>query len=472
MRLSTAEISTILHSPSNGGPEVALGYSIDSRTLHAGDLFFALRGPRHDGHEFVAAAFANGAVAAVVEHGFQPPAPRFAPSLIFVPDTTRALQQVAAAARQIWAGRVVGITGSTGKTTTKEMTAAALSAKFCVLKSEGNLNNQYGVPLTLLRLEPRHEVAVLELAMSAAGEIARLAEITRPEVGVVTNVAPAHLEFFDSVDAIARAKRELIEHLQLRATAVLNQDDERVRAFAQGFDGRVVTFGLTEGASFRGLNVRPPAPAGNGGFTTEFEVQGGRYCGTFTIPAPGIHNVENALAAIAVASVFEVPREDLRSALASFRTLCHRAEIRRLPGGAILIDDGYNSNPLAMRRMLETLGSWPGAARRIVLAGEMLELGPSSPELHRGVGRECVRAGVDWLIAVGGDARFFIEGAIAAGLPPQRARFFEESAQAGQFCEAMLRTGDVVLVKGSRRVGLEKAVEAITQEQRKVTSDR
>lgn len=472
MRLLAAEIAAILHSAWNGGPEAALGYSIDSRTLRPGEIFFALRGPRYDGHQFVQQAFASGGVAAVVENGFGAPAPRLAASLIHVADTTRALQDVAAAVRRSWSGRVVGITGSTGKSTTKEMTAAALGAKFCVLRSEGNLNNHYGVPLTLLRLEPRHQVAVLEMAMSGPGEIARLAEIARPEIGVVTNVAPVHLEFFDSLDGIARAKRELIEGLQPPATAILNADDERVRRFAEGFSGEVVTFGFAEGASIRGASVRPSASMRSGAFATEFQVQGGRYEGEYKIPALGVHNVQNALAAIAAASVFGVPRQEVQAAIASFQPLKHRAEIRRLPCGAILIDDAYNSNPLAMERTLETLGAWPGASRRIVIAGEMLELGPSSPDWHRRVGRSCGQAGVDWLIAVQGDARFFLEGAISAGLPPERTRFFEQADEAGRFCLTLIRPGDVILVKGSRGVGLEKAVAAIAEKRWQVTSDK
>lgn len=459
MQLSMSEIAAILGSQWEGLPRLAQGYSIDSRTLRAGDLFFAIRGPRYDGHQFIDQVLEKGAVGAVVEHDFA--SLQAYTSLISVPEVTRALQQLAEAVRHKWAGRVVGVTGSAGKTTTKEMLASALSRKFCVLKSEGNLNNHFGVPLTLLHLEAEHQVAVVEMAMSGPGEIARLAMMAAPEIGIVTNVAPVHLEFFDSVDAIARAKRELIEHLQPPATAILNQDDERVRGFAAGFDGRALTFGFTEGADYRGLKVRARGDAASGAFATEFEVRGPAYSGTFSISLPGRHNVENALAVIAAASVFEVPEEDLRTALASFGSLSQRTEVLRLPGEVVLVNDAYNSNPLAMQRMLEMAGSWRGAGRRLVLAGEMLELGPSSAEWHRRIGRECAQIGIDWLIAVRGDARFFIEGAIEAGVPAEQTRFFNEAGEAAEFCQTLVRPGDLILVKGSRAVHLEKAVEIL-----------
>ncbi|MGH9326411.1 MAG: UDP-N-acetylmuramoyl-tripeptide--D-alanyl-D-alanine ligase [Terriglobia bacterium] len=460
MQLSTSEIALILGSRWEGIPRRARGYSIDSRTVHAGDLFFAIRGPRYDGHQFIGQAIERGAVGAVVERDIGNSEARS--SLLLVPDAARALQQLAAAVRRKWAGRVVGITGSTGKTTTKEMLSSVLSRQFRVLKSEGNLNNHYGVPLTLLRLEAEHQVAVVEMAMSGPGEITRLAEIAGPEIGAVTNVAPAHLAFFDSVDAIARAKRELIEHLQPPAIAILNHDDERVRGFAGGFSGRVVTFGFTEGADYRGSRLRTGGNTASGTLTTEFEVNGPSYSGVFSIPVPGRHNVENALAVMAAASVFEVPESNLREGLNSFGSLSQRAEILRLPGPITLINDAYNSNPLAMKRMLEMIATWPGAERRLVLAGEMLELGPSSAEWHRQIGRECARFGVDWLIAVQGDARFFVDGAIEAGVPVGRTRCYAEAGEAARFCQTLLAPADLILVKGSRGVRLEKAVEILT----------
>ncbi len=459
MQLSLGEVAAILGTSWGGADRNAQGYSIDSRTLGPGQLFFAIRGPRFDGHQFVEQALERGAVGAVVEGPFRERAqPDLARVLLPVRDTTEALQHLARAVRRKWGRRVIAVTGSVGKTTTKELIAAILSTRLSVHRSPGNLNNHYGLPLALLDLESRHQAAVVELAMSAPGEIASLARIAEPEVGVVTNVAPVHLQFFDSVDSIARAKRELVENLSTRgtATAVLNYDDFRVRRFAEGFAGQVVTFGFEEGANFQAVGWRPWKAGGS-----EFRVSGPRFAGEFHLELPGRHNVENALAAIAAASLFEVSPADVHNALASFQNLHQRNEILKLPNGVTIINDCYNSNPLGMERMLETLKIWPDAGRRIVVAGEMLELGPSSPQLHREIGRKCEECGVRWLLAVQGDARFFLEGAAEAGLPEERGRFFEGVAEVGEFCRGLLRPRDVVLVKGSRRVGLEKVTELL-----------
>ncbi|MGH7249064.1 MAG: UDP-N-acetylmuramoyl-tripeptide--D-alanyl-D-alanine ligase, partial [Pseudomonadota bacterium] len=302
-----------------------------------------------------------------------------------------------------------------------------------------------------------------EMAMSAPGEIARLASVAGPQTGVVTNVAPAHLEFFDSVDAIARAKRELIEHLQPPQTAVLNHDDERVLGFRRGFRGRVVTFGFTEGSDYRALRVRPSIVSASGRPSTEFEVQGPEGAEWYSIPLPGRHNVENALAAIATGGAFGITPADSRAALESLRLPGQRTDVLSLAQNISVINDAYNSNPRAMERMIETLAAWPGAQRRIIVAGEMIELGASSPELHRHIGRECARAGIDWLIAVQGDASLFLEGARDAGLPPEQMAFFAAAREAGRFCRSLMRAGDVILVKGSRGVGLEAAIAAMQE---------
>jgi UDP-N-acetylmuramoyl-tripeptide--D-alanyl-D-alanine ligase len=344
------------------------------------------------------------------------------------------------------------------------MIAALLSPRFSVHKSAGNLNNHYGLPLTLLGLEPEHEIAVVELAMSAAGEIAHLALIAEPETGVVTNVAPAHLQFFDSVESIAKAKRELVDNLSWRGgppTAVLNYDDPRVQRFAEGFEGKVVTFGFGRGADFQALQVKRGE-----GIGSEFRVIGPNLDEDFLLPLPGRHNVQNALAAIAVASSFDVPPVDMRRGLAEFQNMPQRGDILTLPGPLTIINDCYNSNPQAMECMLETLRTWPGACRRIVVAGEMLELGPRSPELHIETGRKCAETNLSWLIAVQGDARFFLEGAVAAGLPPQQTRFFPDARRAGEFCRSLLEPGDAVLVKGSRGVHLETVTEMLQEQSR------
>jgi UDP-N-acetylmuramoyl-tripeptide--D-alanyl-D-alanine ligase len=463
MKLTLGDIAALLNTGCGAPERDASGYSIDSRSIEPGQLFFAIRGSHFDGHQFVAQAIEQGAVGAVVEHSFFDQAtPALSPKLLPVQNTLEALQHLARSVRRKWGGPVVAVTGSTGKSTTKEMIAALLACRFRVHKSAGNLNNQYGLPLTLLGLQPEHEVAVVELAMSAAGEIAHLASIAEAEIGVVTNVAPVHLEFFDSVESIAQAKRELIQNLSSRGgppTAVLNYDDPRVQKFAEGFEGKVVTFGLEPGADFRALQVRPGE-----GMGSTFRVIGPNLVGVFYLPLPGHHNVQNALAAIAVAASFNIPPLEMQRGLAAFRSLDQRGQILTLPGPVTIIDDCYNSNPLAMARMLETLRGWPGTRRRIVVAGEMLELGPSSPELHREAGHLCAQNDVAWLLAVQGDAMFFIEGAVAAGFPPGQTRFFRDSRLAGEFCRSLLEPGDVVLVKGSRGVHLETVVEMLQEQ--------
>jgi UDP-N-acetylmuramoyl-tripeptide--D-alanyl-D-alanine ligase len=468
MKLTLGDIATLLGSQCGASERMVNGYSLDSRSIGPGQLFFAMRGPRFDGHRFMAQAFERKAAGAVVENAFFDQAPpELKPALIPVESPLESLQHLARAVRRKWGRPLIAVTGSTGKSTTKEMIAALLGRRFAVHRSAGNLNNHYGLPLTLLGLDPEHEIAVMELAMSAAGEIAHLTLIAEPETGVVTNVAPVHLEFFDSVDSIAKAKRELVENLSSRGgppTAVLNYDDVRVRKFAEGFEGQVVTFGMGSGADFQALWVKPGE-----GIGSEFRVVGPNLDCDFLLPIPGRHNVQNALAAIAVASEFDIPALEMRRALAEFQSMPQRGESFTLPGPVTVINDSYNSNPQAMECMLETLRTWPGARRRIVVAGEMLELGPQSPKLHKEVGRKCAEADLAWLIAVQGDAGFFLEGAVAAGMASARICFFPDAPSAGEFCLSQLEPGDVVLVKGSRGVHLEAAVETL-RNQSKVES--
>src|SRR5271157_2562293 len=440
MELRLGRIATLLNTRCGARERVVAGYSIDSRSIRPGQLFFAMRGPRFDGHQFIAQAIECGAAGAVVDQTFFDQAPPgLTPILLPAQDPLEALQSLARAVRRKWGRPLIAVTGSTGKSTTKEMIAALLGRCFVVHRSAGNLNNHYGLPLTLLELEPEHEIAVVELAMSAAGEIAHLALIAEPETGVVTNVAPVHLQFFDSVESIAKAKRELVDNLCSRSgppTAVLNYDDPRVRGFAEGFEGKVVTFGFGRGADFRALRVKRGE-----GIGSEFQVIGPNLDADFLLPLPGRHNVQNALAAIAVASSFDVPPVEMRRGLAEFQNMSQRGESLTLPGPVTIIDDCYNSNPQAMECMLETLRTWPGARSRIVVAGEMLELGPQSPKLHEEVGRKCAEADLAWLIAVQGDARYFLAGAVAAGLPPAQIRFFSDAPPAGEFCRSQLEPG-------------------------------
>ena len=440
------------------------GVSIDSRTVQPGEVFFAIRGPRHDGHDHVAAALARGAAAGVVARerlAQYPEETRL--RLLGVEDTLRALQELARQYCNKWreskpGRRVAAVTGSAGKTTTKEILAALLAARFRVLKSEGNLNNEYGLPLTLFRLGDEHDVAVVEVGMSRRGELARLAEIARPEVGVVTNVAPVHLEFFSSVDEIALAKRELIEGLGGKnPVAVLNADDERVSRFAEGFRGRVRYFGLSGRAEFSAENVE-----GHGIEGSEFDFKSPKEHARLRLSLAGEHNVLNALAALAAASEWGIGAAEAKEVLSQLRPASLRGEILEFAAGFTVINDCYNSNPVALERMIDLLTATPGHRRRILAAGAWREIGPASVELHRKAGKYAAgKKTIDWILGVEGDARELVSGAIEAGHTPDHTAFFESSEQAAKFLAEFVTRGDLLLLKGSRGVRMEKILEAI-----------
>jgi UDP-N-acetylmuramoyl-tripeptide--D-alanyl-D-alanine ligase len=462
MRWTVEEVARALGVALPGGvdPLARLaGVSINSRTMARGELFVAIHGPRHDGHNFVSAALEAGALAAVVAadrlSGYTE---SVRSKLLAVPDTLAALQDLAQAVRTRWGRRLAAVTGSAGKTTTKEILAALLAARFRVLKSEGNLNNEYGLPLQLLRLDEEDEAAVAELGMSHAGELKRLAEISRPDVGVVTRVAPVHLEFFASVDEIALAKRELIEGLIGRdSVAVLNADDPRVASFAQVAPGRVVTFGVAERADFRAENIQDRGLNGS-----EFDYLAPEGRARLSLPLAGRHNISNALAALAAASVWGVGVAEARESFPKLEATGMRGRVLHYDAGFTVINDCYNSNPVALAAMVELLTSTPAQGRHILAAGEMLELGPASGELHRGAGRAAAAGGkLDWIIGVQGDAENFVRGAVEAGHPAAQAKIYASSAEAGAFLGNLIEQGDVLLVKGSRGVKMERIVEAL-----------
>ncbi len=435
------------------------GVSIDSRNLRPGELFIAIHGPRHDGHTFVAAALAAGAPAVVVAKSrLGDYHEEIRARLFAVDDTLAALHRLAQAVRRNWGRRLAGVTGSVGKTTAKEILAALVGARRRVLRSEGNLNNEYGLPLTLLRLEEEHEAAVVEMGMSHRGELARLCETAEPEVGVVTNVEPVHLEFFSSTEEIALAKRELVEGLAgPQPVAVLNADDARVARFAENFRGRALTFGLDARAMFRAEKVEPRGVQG-----AAFDCVTPTWRSRLELRLAGMHNVRNALAALAAASVWEVGAEEARAVLPQVAAAGMRGRIERYAGDFSVINDAYNSNPAALAAMTELLSSIAGHRRRILAAGEMLELGPLSPELHREAGRRAAARGVDWIFGISGHAQDLVAGAVEAGFSPRHAGFFEDSAEAGTFLADFVAPGDLLLVKGSRGVKMEKIIAALT----------
>jgi UDP-N-acetylmuramoyl-tripeptide--D-alanyl-D-alanine ligase len=462
MRWTIAQVAGAVGARAGAGLDPlagVAGVSIDSRTLRAGELFVAIHGPRHDGHDHVPSALGRGAIAAVVAES---QAHRYGDAVrnrcIVVENTFEALKQLARAVREAWGGKIAGVTGSVGKTTTKEILAALLGAKLRVLKSEGNFNNEYGLPLTLFRLEETHQAAVLELGMSRRGELARLAAIARPDVGVVTRVAPAHLEFFASVDEIALAKRELIEGLNGHdSTAVLNADDPRVAAFGPFAPGRVVTYGINAPAFFSAAAIEDRGALGS---AFDYVSPEGRV--RLELPVPGRHAIYNALAALAAASVWNIGAAEAQSVFRTLRVPAMRGELLRFSNGAALINDSYNSSPAALHAMVEVLAATPNFQRRILAAGEMRELGASSPMLHREAGIFTAKTGkVDWVVGVEGDAREIVEGAVSAGIPRAQTRFFSSSEDAARFLEGLIAPGDMLLVKGSRGVKMERIVEAL-----------
>ncbi len=464
MNLTLAEAAmgagAVLEAPAsvpNAGALAATGYSIDSRTVAPGELFFAVRGERHDGHDFVVAAFERGAVAAVVSRARAASLPdaALAHPLLIAEEPLTAMQALALHVRRQWGRRVVAITGSAGKTTTKEAVAAALGAKFNVLKSKGNLNNNFGLPLQLLRLMPEHEFAVVEMGMNHSGEIAALARIAAPDWGVITNIGSAHIEnFADGQAGIARAKFELIESLPTNGIAFLNCDDAYAAQFGRDFSGRVVYFGagpcadpqiLTSVEDSNGLHVRIRAREREAGFTLQLL---------------GAHNASNAVAGLAVALEAGVDLDAAIAAIASLTAGDKRGQVIEIAGATIL-NDSYNSNPEALKSMIRTLAARPAKGRRILIAGEMLELGDHGPALHIDCGRAAAEAGLDLVVAVQGNAEHLATAACAGGVP---AVFLRDADAAGQWLVENLRPGDVVLVKGSRGVHLERAIESLIKQ--------
>ena len=449
MKLALSKIAEFISATGDSRRDaIAQAYSIDSRTIGAGDLFFAVKGERLDGHDFVAEALEKGAASAVVRkdqlHRY-PDAVR----LLAVDDTLVALQTLATAVRKLWDKPLIGVTGSAGKTTTKEAIAHVLGSRFRVLKSEGNFNNHFGLPLMLLKLELEHDVAVIEMGMSHAGEIRALAKIAQPEIGVVTNVAPVHLEFFDSLAGIARAKYELVQSLPASGTAILNGDDEYVSQFGRGFPGKVILYGTGATADVRAENV---VFLGAQGSKFDIVTPGGRE--PALLPLVGEHNILNALAAVAAGLARGLKLSETVGAVATLTPADKRGQVVQL-GNITVINDCYNSNPKALNAMVDAVATMP-ATRRIVVAGEMLELGPTADEMHRAAGQHIAERKIDVLVGVRARAQAMVESAQRAGT---RAVFVATPEEAGEWLARETKDGDLVLLKASRGVKLENALE-------------
>jgi UDP-N-acetylmuramoyl-tripeptide--D-alanyl-D-alanine ligase len=434
------------------------GFSIDSRTLASGDLFFVIRGERFDGHVFVADAIRAGAAGVVISDPTAAPVAE-GTAIVLVDDTIRALQALGSHVRSVSGTKVVAVTGSAGKSTTKEIAAEFLSARYQVFRNKGNLNNHIGLPLSLLELRRRPDIAVVEFGMNHFGEIRTLVGIAQPDVRVWTNVGPAHLEFFGTVDAVAEAKAEILEGAGREHVLIANADDERVMAHARRFAGHVVTFGLERPADVRAVAVRD---RGIDGMSARVRTPVGQ--GEVDTPLAGIGNLANLLAATAVALRFDVPLGDVLARAATLKPVSHRGEVIRA-GRVTILDDSYNSNPAALSRALAVMKGESRFARRIAVIGEMLELGEGSIGLHRESGEEAASSDLSALVTVGGaPARALAEAAVSAGMSRDAVFYVEDSARAASLLLDIVKPGDLVLVKGSRGVRVEVVVARLRAE--------
>lgn len=424
---------------------------VDSRRAGPGALFVALRGER-DGHDFAADALARGAVAAVVgrDVGARP--------AVVVEDTLAALARLATASRDRLGARVVAVTGSSGKTVTKELTAAACASRLRVVAGEASFNNEIGVPLTVLRAAEDTEALVVEVGSRGVGHIAALMPVVRPDVGIVTNVGLAHVGMFGSPEAIAQAKGELVEALPRGGAAVLNADDPVVAAMRARTRAGVVTFGLSEAADVRGLAVVLDRDG-----RARFEARAGASSAPVALGIAGAHMVSNALAAIAAAGALGVPLADAAAALGGVAGLPGRMEVLEGPGGWRVINDSYNANPQSTVAALRTLVSLGAGRRTWAVLGTMAELGEASALEHEGVGRAAAGLGVSRVVAVGEEARPVLEGARAGGMGPEAAAFARDRDEAIDILLGEVAAGDVVLVKASRAAGLEAVAERVVK---------
>ena len=426
------------------------GVSTDTRTLRPGDLFFALIGENSDGHKFLADALAKEASGVVVSRKVEARC-----LAVRVEDTLIALGDLAAFYRSRFHPTLVAVTGSVGKTTTKEMIAAVAAARGPVLKSAGNFNNEIGLPLTLFDLAPRHKTAVVEMAMRGPGQIEYLARIAVPSIGVITNIHMSHIELLGTLDAIAQAKGELLDYLPSDGAAILNADDAHFDYFSDRAKSRVISFGESPRADVRAISAGID-PTG----CCDFEVNTPRGSFNVCIPVPGEHNIKDALAAIAVGEELGIDHDHIREALAKFKPPEKRSNVIPARRGFVVIDDTYNASPPSVHSALKTLAMMEGR-RKIAVLGDMLELGEHAVEAHLEIGRAVKDAGIDVLVVVGQLAKLIARGAIDAGMPIRSVTEFDDSPRATVEVAGEVREHDVVLVKGSRAMRMERIVEGL-----------
>jgi UDP-N-acetylmuramoyl-tripeptide--D-alanyl-D-alanine ligase len=438
-----------------GGDVESSSVVIDSREVKPDSVFFAIKGERLDGHDFLpqALAVARGAVVSQVpEHTDR--------AIVRVDDTTVALQQLAKSIRERYDFLMIGITGSAGKTTTKEMIATLIGTERRTFKSWGNFNNQIGAPLCLDNMPDDAQVVVSEMGMNHAGEIAEIAGLMRPNIGVYTNIAPVHIEFFGTIEGIAAAKRELLENLTPGGTVIVNADNEHVVRISRDYDGPKVTYGVTNDAQYRAKNIRERGLLG-----TRFTLEAEGAARELELVLPGRHNLDNLLAAIATARAAGISWEGIERGVAEVKPAYHRGVIIHLPigtTGATIYDDTYNSNPYALSRTLELMTQAETSGRRIAVIGDMLELGEQELVFHRDAGKAIPRS-IDVVAGVGKRSQALLDGAREAGFTDAQLHHFATAEEAGEFLKSEIREGDLVLLKGSRGVGLDKAVKLLEE---------
>ena len=437
------------------------GVSTDSRTVAEGELFVALKGPRFDGHHYAVEALAKKAGGVLIEedqvgdirwNGYRSRA------VIAVKDTLSALGDMARDWRRKYGTPVVALTGSNGKTTTKEMIAACLGTTFPILKTEGNLNNLIGVPLTLLTLTEKERVVILEMGMNVPGEIRRLAEMAEPDVGLITNIQKVHLEGMGSLERLKEEKGELFRKMRRDGTILVNQDDPRVIELARDYPGQKITFGIEHPAEVMAKEIRLRGAEGTS-FTLILEEEAME----IHLRLLGKQFVPNALCAMAIACLFGVEVKQAKEAIESLQPFPMRMEVVSLKGGKTLINDAYNANPYSMELALETLSEVKGKGRAIAVLGDMLELGSFTKEAHEQLGEKVSELSIDFLLALGEEAPIVVESAIRHGFPMERAKVMESYSEAVFQLRQMIQSGDWILVKGSRRMGMERIAESLTE---------
>lgn len=428
------------------------GVAIDSRKVQKGDLFIAIRGPNQDGHSFIQEARAREAAGILVSKEEIEPQDDF---VIYVDDTLEALQELARYHRNRYQPIMVGVTGSNGKTTTKDLIGAVLGEAYPTLKTEGNLNNLYGLPLSLFALEAKHKAAVLEMGMNTMGEIARLASIARPQIGVLTNIGPAHLENLKDLEGVAKAKGELVEALPEDGLLIYNGDDPYLRKIAQGYPGESISFGFEDHNRIRGQEIK-----GVGLAYVAFGAYLDKEFRIFKLPLLGQHNVYNALAALALGWHLDFSLEMMAKGLLNLKASGMRMEIFDHPGNFKVINDTYNSNPSSLWHALEVLEEVAGG-KKIAVLGDMLELGTEADKAHRLAGKWVREHGVDWLITMGELGRVMAKGALSQGMPKYQVASFANSQEVLSALKEIIEEKTTILIKGSRGMAMESIVEGL-----------